>query len=295
MQLRRFHRLCLPAFEQASSSVLKRLKCRTRPFDTLVLSGGGIKGIAMLGAMEYMFTHNIAREVNHFIGTSVGALVATIMAMGANPREVFERHVLPFKYSPDVDITRLERNFGLDSGKNLEKFIDEIVPDNLTFLDLYETYNRSLTICATNLNTHSAEYFSKETTPHLPVKRALRMSCSVPLYFSAVRHNGSLYVDGGVACNFPVHYAIETGGKRILGVRFAAPEKHPNHQWTLDSFLGALLESNINRRHSAHATVIKLETGDVTQPLHFKLARHEKRALYDLGYAQTEMFFKKHV
>lgn len=284
-------RLRVPLFEQTPASVLRKLRGQ-HGYDTLVLSGGGIKGIAMLGAMGYMHEHGVLRGIDHFIGTSVGAVVATAMAMGLVPDEVFRKHVAPFKYNPDIDITHLERNFGLDSGKNLEAWIASFVP-NTTFEAFYETYGKSLTVCVTNLNTHSAEYFSKESTPDLPIRLALRMSCSVPLYFSAVRHKGNLYVDGGVACNFPVRYAMERGGKRILGVRFTAPEKDEGHAWTLDSFLGALLESNVNRSHPHGATILKLHTGDVTQPLYFKLKKHEKRALYEHGYEQTEAFFKK--
>lgn len=285
-------RLRVPLLEQTPASLLRTLRGR-HTYDTLVLSGGGIKGITMLGAMGYMHDEGVFRHIDHFIGTSVGAIVATAMAMGLVPREVFRHHVIPFTYSPDIDLTRLERNFGLDSGKNLEKWIAAFIPET-TFSAFYKTYKKSVTVCVTNLNTHSAEYCSKETTPDLSIRTALRMSCSVPLYFSAVKYNGNLYVDGGVACNFPIRYAFESGGKNVLGVRFSAPEKQEHHSWTLESFLGALLESNVNRKHPHGATVVKLETGSITQPLNFKLSKHEKKELYRTGYQQMELFFKKH-
>lgn len=264
-----------------------------RGYDALVLSGGGIKGIAMLGAMAYMTDAHILKDVKYFIGSSVGAIVATVMAMGSPPNYVFKHHVLPFKYFPDIDITRLERNFGLDSGKNLEKWIEALVPTPLTFQTLYETYGKSLVICVTNLNTHAAEYCSKETTPDLSVRCALRMSCSVPLCFSAVKHEGSLYVDGGVSCNFPVQYAVDLGAKNVLGIRFASPERGKDSAWTLETFLEALVESNTNRSHPPCASVIRLDTGDITQPLNFKLCRKERRLLYESGYRQTQLYFKK--
>lgn len=260
-----------------------------------MLSGGGVKGIAMMGSMAFLQDTGALKHVTHYVGTSVGAVIATVMAMGAVPREVFKRHVVPFKYAPDIDIARLERNFGLDSGKNLEKWIASLVPHDHTFASFYATYGKSLSVCVTNLNTHMAEYCSADTTPSLSVRRALRMSCSVPLYFSAVKHDGALYVDGGVSCNFPIRHAIECGAKHVLGLRFTAPSKEPDFAWTFESFLGALLESNMNRAPPSNATtVIRLHTGDITQPLHFKLSKKEKVALYESGYAQTQLYFKKH-
>lgn len=263
------------------------------PYDALVLSGGGVKGIAMLGSMAYLHDIGALAHVEHFVGTSVGAVVATVMAMGAGPRDVFKRHVTTFRYVPDIDITRLERNFGLDSGKNLDAWIESLVPTDHTFASFYETFGKTLSVCVTNLNTHTAEFCSHHTTPTLSVRLALRMSCSVPLYFSAIKHNGAMYVDGGVSCNFPVQYAIDCGANHVLGVRFVAPPKEPGHVWTFETFLGALLESNTNRRHPSSATIIRLDTGDISQPLQFKLSKKEKTALFDSGYAQTRLFFKK--
>ena len=90
-----------------------------------------------------------------------------------------------------------------------------------------------------------------------------------------------------------MQYAVDVGAKNILGVRFASPDKEKGTLWSLDSFLGALLESNMNRRHPPEATVLRLDTGNVTQPLYFKLDHREKKRLYDSGYQQTHLYFKK--
>lgn len=262
------------------------------PYDALVLSGGGVKGIAMLGSMAYLHEIGALNNVTHFVGTSVGAVVATVMAMRAEPREVYKRHVATFRYMPDIDITRLQSHFGLDSGKNLEKWIASLIPDD-TFESFYETFGTTVTVVSTNLNSHATEYFSRHTTPTLSIRLALRMSCSVPLYFSAVKYNGCMYVDGGVSNNFAVRHAVDCGAKNVLGVRFTAPPKEPEHAWTFETFLGALLESNTNRNHQYHATIIRLNTGSISQPLQFKMTKKEKAALFESGYDQTRMFFKK--
>lgn len=298
MQLPRFCRIRIQTLKQATASVLSFIarSSTARRYDTVVLSGGGMKGVAMLGAMECLHQQGILQHARHFIGTSVGAVVATVMAMGEVPQNIFDAHVLPFKYTPDIDITQVERTFGFDSGKNLEKWLASFIPRDMTFASLYQAHRKSVTICVTNLNTQQVEYFSKENRPDMPLRLALRMSCSVPLYFAAVEYEGQLYVDGGVACNFALNHAHDSGSERVLGVHFATPSKPGGHVWSLDSFLGAVLESGIARHHTLrmhnNTTVIPLCI-DGTHPLNFKMSKDRMRQLYRSGYQQTSLYFKK--
>jgi predicted acylesterase/phospholipase RssA len=280
--------------------MLKTNRTKTKEkYHTVVLSGGGIKGVAMLGAMEYLKKMRFLDDVDNFIGTSVGAVVAAVMCMQMDPLEVFENHIENFRYVPDVDITRLERTFGFDSGKNLDMWLATLIPEGMTFGTLFETHGKSLTVCVTNLNTRRAEYLSKETAKNMSIRLALRMTCSVPLYFAAVPHSGSLYVDGGVACNFPLEHAVAVTQKRgergVLGIKFSAAPKPPGYKWGLESFLICVMESSINRHpHYTSATVMCLETGSITMPLTFKITPRESRQLYVSGGRQAEGFFKKH-
>ena len=272
LRLLRFPRIHFQTLEQTSAKMV----------DTLVLSGGGIKGIAMLGAAAYM---NL-EQYTTFVGVSVGSIVATVLAMRLDPRQVFESHVLKFKYVADVDITRLDKTFGLDSGKYLDEWIASIIPD-LTFDEFYKEFDKTLVVVATNLNFHAPVYFSHESYPALSVRKALRMSCSIPLYFSAVTYDGHLYVDGGLTNNFPLN---EYPG--AFGIKFKTPPREPCHTWTFETFLGSLVESNVNKSYSPTATVLELDTGAL-QPTHFKLSQKEKHALFQSGYDQARLFVKK--
>jgi predicted acylesterase/phospholipase RssA len=263
-------------------------------YDALVLSGGGIKGIGMLGAVAALKKHNVLDTITTFVGVSVGSIVATILAMKLDPRVVFDTHVLGFTYAPDIDITRLDKTFGLDSGKYLEHWIAMMIPE-MTFAEFHETYATTLVIVATNLNTHGPKYLSHTTTPDMSVRLALRMSCSIPLYFSAIQYRGELYVDGGMSNNFPIEYpGAVLGSRRVLGIRFKASPRPPDHAWTLERFLGSLVESNVNRSTYAHVPsfVIELDTHDVN-PTNFKIKPKERITLFQSGYTQTQLFIKK--
>ena len=248
----------------------------------------------MLGAVACLKNHKVLDAVTTFVGVSVGSIVATVLAMKVDPSVAFDTHVLNFKYVADIDITKLDKTFGLDSGKYLEEWIASIVPD-LTFAEFRAHYGTTLVVVATNLNMHRPEYFSHVTSPGMSVRRALRMSCSIPLYFSAITYDGHLYVDGGVSNNFPVDYAATVlGSRQIFGIKFTSSPHAADQPWTLERFLGSLVESNVNRVHGggSRATILELETSKVN-PTHFKLSKNEKIVMFKNGYAQAQLFVKK--
>ena len=265
-------------------------------YDALVLSGGGMKGLSILGATNFLKKNGYLDNVDLFVGTSIGAIVATALAYGLDPDEIFNKRIVGFKYCPDVDIGLLDKSFGLDSGANFDKWISSIFPATLTFESLYHATNSTVVIVATNLNQRHAEYFSRLTTPTMPIRLALRISCSVPVYFAAVTMDGMLYTDGAVTDNFAIDYAFEMGAKKVLGLRFKAQTKPPNSKWSFDTFMGALLESAVVRRIPARlADIIDLDAGSSTQPLNFRISEKDMRRLFREGAEQTALHMKKNV
>lgn len=264
-----------------------------KPYDSLVLSGGGIKGIASLGAVSYFQKHGHLDHVKYYVGTSVGAVIVAALSIGKDPVEMFRENVLGFTYRPDVDISLLDKTFGFDSGLNLEKWLETIFPSDLTFATAHMRYQKKLVICVTNLNARHAEYLSADTTPDMTILAALRMSCSVPLYFSAITYEGNLYVDGGVCDNFPVEHTFELGAQRILGIKFTSKEKKPGAPWCVDQFFGALVEASIVRRQPLRGHIMALDAGSSTQPLDFRLPPEDMKKLFNCGVQQAALFVKK--
>ena len=57
-------------------------------FDTIVLSGGSIKGIVTLGALQYAKENYLLENIKTYIGTSSGAIISYLLAIGYNPIEM---------------------------------------------------------------------------------------------------------------------------------------------------------------------------------------------------------------
>lgn len=51
------------------------------PYRNLVFKGGGVRGIAYLGAIEYLYHNNLMKHVERVAGTSVGAITAAVLSL----------------------------------------------------------------------------------------------------------------------------------------------------------------------------------------------------------------------
>ncbi|MGD8679905.1 MAG: patatin-like phospholipase family protein, partial [Lysobacterales bacterium] len=186
-------------------------------FRNLVFEGGGVKGIAYVGALDQLEKRKILNNIRRVGGTSAGAINAVLLATGhttAETREILSR--LNFKNFMDDswgfvrDSKRLLDEYGWYKGDFFRDWIGGIIEDKAgnryaTFNDFRNLGLRDLYLVGTNISTGYSEVFSAEHTPRVPVAEAARISMSIPLFFAAVRNfRGDVYVDGGVLRNYPV-------------------------------------------------------------------------------------------
>ncbi len=187
-------------------------------FRNLVFEGGGVKGIAYVGAMQVLEQRGLLKDIKRVGGTSAGAINALIVALGYSNAEMFEllssvdfKKFMDDSFGVIRDIRRLAREFGWNRGDFVSSWIGSIIKEKLgteraTFADLKRAGRPDLYVIGTNLSTGFAEVFSIERHPDMPLATAVRISMSIPLFFAAVRYGprGDVYVDGGVQLNYPV-------------------------------------------------------------------------------------------
>jgi NTE family protein len=183
----------------------------------LVFEGGGVKGIAYIGAMEELDHVGVLKQIVRVGGTSAGAINATILALDYSLEEQNDLlKSLDFNEFMDDDwgvvrdTNRLLDRFGWHKGDFFHNWIGSLVKTKLgskdaTFLDLVSRGTRKLYVYGTNLSTGFSEVFSHEKTPNTSIADAVRISMSIPLFFAAVRNSrGDVYCDGGVLNNYPI-------------------------------------------------------------------------------------------
>lgn len=276
-----------------SRTVPPRMSGGSESVKTLVLSGGGMKGVASLGAAVALKRAGMLKGVRTMVGTSAGALVAAALATDRASLGVLS-DLVDSSYKPDIDFGNLMSTFGLDSGRHLDHWISVLMGGKrYTFEEVRRQHGVDLVVCATNLSERRPQYFGPDSTPNMDVSLALRMSCAIPLYFAAVSHEGKLFVDGAVSDNFPMAWAAQTYGlDGVLGIAFKPRRSNPNTN--LEDYVGALVECSTRRHYdpSLHRRVLQLDTG-ARSAFEFGMKKRDMKKLYVGGAKQAREWIKK--
>ena len=190
-------------------------------FRNLVFEGGGVKGVAYVGAMQRLEEKGILADIKRVGGTSAGAINAVLVGLGYTSTQTMNiMNKLNFKKFMDDDLgvirdfDRLLSEYGWHKGAFFRKWISKLIKKktgnpNATFADVEKLKDekgfRDMYFIGTNISTHFAEVFSFEHTPRVCIADAVRISMSIPLFFASCRSpRGDVYVDGGLLNNYPV-------------------------------------------------------------------------------------------
>ncbi|QFU74854.1 patatin [Halioglobus maricola] len=187
------------------------------PFRNLVFEGGGVKGIAYVGAMRVLESEGILNQIQRVGGTSAGSINAVLFAAGYSNEETRKiLKALDFNTFKDdswnvlSDMKRLKDEYGWHKGNTFRRWIGALLEKktgsrDVTFKALQDHSGKALYVFASNLSTGFGEVYSPEHTPRMRVVDAVRRSMSIPLFFRAIRDDrNDVFVDGGVVNNYPV-------------------------------------------------------------------------------------------
>lgn len=187
------------------------------PFTNLIFEGGGVKGIAYVGALQALEQRQILPKITRVGGTSAGAINAVLLALNYDLQEVYKllaalnfRSFLDDSWGFVRDVKRLINHYGWYKGDTFREWMGRRIHEKTgnqyaTFNDLRNQGFKDLYLIGTNLSTGYSEVFSFEHTPRMRVVDAARISMSIPLFFQAVRnYRNDVYVDGGIFNNYPI-------------------------------------------------------------------------------------------
>lgn len=192
----------------------------------LVLSGGGAKGLAHVGALIALEENNI--PIDYVVGTSMGGLVGGLYAAGYSPSELeyiatsknFQSWVSG-NYKTDYSFfyQRKPNNpavvsfgLGIDSGfqARLRSNLINDIPLNFALLDLtaQATYNSDGNFDSLMIPFRCmiSDVFSQEqiACKNGTLSDALRATMTVPYVYRPIKINDRYVFDGGLYNNFPV-------------------------------------------------------------------------------------------
>jgi NTE family protein len=286
-----------------------------------VFEGGGVKGIGLVGAIKA--AEEAGMTFSKVAGTSSGALIAALLAAGYTAVELEQLirdapykaflNQRPITFVPFIDYSlRMIFKFGLHSGAALENWVSGLLAAKgiHTFKDLPE--NR-LRIITSNISSGKmmvipedlANYgLSKET---MKVATAVRMSCSIPLFFQPTklrlsRKKADYIVDGALLSNFPL-WLFDEEGKEVyqrtptIGFQFVGRYRLGHPVDGLFSFIKATVATMIDAHDERYISTqnifrtIKVPTLNISAT-DFHLDDKKSQMLFASGFQAGELFFK---
>lgn len=214
--------------------------CAQRKTVGVVLSGGGAKGVAHIGALKVLEEAGI--PIDYIAGTSMGAIVGGLYSVGYDThtldslvraqnwmqllsdrvslkdmsmteKEAAEKYVLTVSLTRD---NKLKIPAGLIGGQNVLNLLTELTIGYNDSTD-FQKFPIPFSCVAYNMVDGKDVVLSSGNLP-----LAIRSSMSIPGAFTPVRRDGMVLVDGGISNNYPVNVAKSMGADIIIGIDVGA-------------------------------------------------------------------------
>lgn len=231
------------------------LALESQPYRNLVLEGGGIRGIAHVGAISVLDSTGVLKEIENVAGTSAGAIQAMTIAVGYTSAEILSiMENTKWEHFNDGGLVflgggaRLIKYYGYFQGQALREWIDEMLFKktgfhNLSFfqLDSLKKTNsqiKNLFVVVSNLTLQEPMELSVRTMPGMLIADAVAASAAIPYYYepviidrqgkrltrTSVDSNSYFLVDGGMLANYP-YFLFDSFRGPTLGIMLDRPDR----------------------------------------------------------------------
>lgn len=274
----------------------------------LVLSGGGAKGMTHIGIIRALEENNI--PIDYIAGTSMGAIIGSLYAMGYSPDDMEELLRSPdFKrwYSGEVE-SRYEYYF--KQNRPTPEFANirfafgdsirvkpQIIPTNLVNpiqmnLVFVELYAQATAACRGNFNNLfvpfrcvASDVYNKRPLIMRDgdVGDAVRASMSFPFVFKPIEIDSVLAYDGGIYNNFPTDVMMDDFHPDIIiGSVVAANPGKPQEGNLMSQLENMIMQKTDYSIPDSLGIVMTFKYDDVNL-----LDFDRLKELHDIGYNRT--------
>lgn len=204
----------------------------------LTLSGGGAKGLAHIGILKAIDSAGL--KVDYISGTSMGAVIGSLYAIGYNGKEIEEiARTMDWDKMFSNKITL--RALSMEEKEEYGKYAVEVPFENKKLnlpTGALESEELWIKLSELYFPVHRIKNFNEFSIPFVSITTdisnaepvvqkngeiiaAVRASMAIPGVFTTVLDSGRALVDGGVIRNFPVSDVIEMGANHVIGSNVA--------------------------------------------------------------------------
>ncbi|MDT0645610.1 patatin-like phospholipase family protein [Zunongwangia sp. F260] len=201
----------------------------------LVLSGGGAKGLAHIGALKIIEEAGV--RIDYIGGSSMGAIIGGLYASGYTANDLDSIfHETNFNILIQDDLPRSAKTFyekedtekyaislpfdnfrlglpsGLSKGQNIYNLMSRLTM-HVSEIDDFNELPIPFFCTAADIETGEEVILDSGS-----LAKAVSASGAIPSIFSPVKIDGRLLTDGGVANNYPIEELKRRGAEIIIGV-----------------------------------------------------------------------------
>lgn len=278
-------------------------------YDTLVLSGGSMKAVSLLGAVEYCRENGFLDSIKTFIGTSAGAIICYLLCLGYTPMELLVYLCSHSLLETDFDLKKMMNGGGAISFYPLQVHLETLtirkIGRYISLGDILEKFGKTLIIPVYNYTLQKTEYLSSKTHPDIPCIVALRMTCALPFVFEPLYYMDCYYIDGAIGDNFAIDYECGEKGTvrpRRLGITidFDRNDETLPPQTEILSYLYNIIMIPVRTlfhqkiTENARLCDIIVVANDIGL-LQFQVSRQDKLNMFSVGYKIAKEYFEPHV
>lgn len=230
------------------------LPVRERRKVALVLSSGGARGYAHIGAIEELEAQGY--EISSVAGASMGALIGGLYCTGELEKfrewaeSLTTKRILSL-YDPSVSTSHLLK------GERVINAIASLIPDRRI-----EELHIPFRAIATDLCYQQEIVFDRGS-----LYAAIRASIAIPTYYSPLRTRDMLLVDGGITNPLPLNRVPRTEGDLLVAVNVSAPADREIeimrrralacHRGKLSALMRKIMPSMTSRRFNYYSIIAR--------------------------------------
>jgi predicted acylesterase/phospholipase RssA len=271
----------------------------------LVISGGGPIMIQILAAIQELESKKYLdmNNIETIYGTSAGAILAIMFSLQFD-WETLNDYIIkrPWQELFSIKVQNILDAYtkkGIFDYKTIEKcfkplFEAKDITLDITLDEFYKLTKKEIHMFAFEINEYKIIDISHKTHPSLKLLIALQMSCALPVLMTPVFFDNKCFMDGGVACNYPLNFCIESGKSHdeILGFKNKYSDNNTivNVESTLlDYILNFLFKAVFSVHNNYSQPIIKNEVICDTSYLSFDMLRSAisnidvRKELFDKG------------
>lgn len=287
-----------------------------------VFEGGGVKGIAFVGAICCLEEYGY--EWQNVAGVSAGAIIAALLAVGYKGKELKDI-IENLDYKKFLDKDRVQAAPGIGkplglffekgfySGNYFEQWMEQLLlaKGKTRFKDVSINNESRLKIIASDITKKNIIILPDDLKNYdidpmeFEIAKAVRMSMGLPFYFKPVKleykSGSSLVVDGGILSNFPIWLFDVNGIPRWPTVGFKMVENEPSMasagKTDIVSYIFDIVNTILDRSEE-----IYLEDKDAIRTIpipslgikttQFGITKEESLKLFNEGYRSANLFIK---